>query len=132
MICSIITSCRAEGGSDEASNLITLCSGCYDKVYQRQRDGTYSHNRRTKAAQAGGKRLGNPKGPNAATRARGSAANAAGAREFAERLRPILFELENLSANAAARELARRGYATARGGKWTARSILNLRARIAG
>src|SRR3954468_1254068 len=43
---------------------------------------------------------------------------------------PILLELKDLSANAAARELARRGYATARGGKWTARSILNLRARM--
>ena len=42
-----------------------------------------------------------------ATRARGSAANAANAQAFAERLRPVLVELEGLSAYAAAKELDR-------------------------
>jgi DNA invertase Pin-like site-specific DNA recombinase len=88
------------------------------------------------AAKARGVKLGKPKGhrvpSDAATRARGSAANAAEARAFAERLRPVLTGLDGLSANAAARELERRGYATARGGKWTARSIIEVRARLAG
>jgi DNA invertase Pin-like site-specific DNA recombinase len=35
------------------------------------------------------------------------------------------------SANAAAGALNARGYATARGGKWTARSVLNVEARLA-
>jgi hypothetical protein len=93
---------------------------------------------RTKAALQAAKRrgvkLGNPTGkpPRAtlASRARGSAVNAASAQAFAERLRPVLAELTDLSANAAAAELERRGFATARGGKWTARSVINLRARL--
>ncbi len=93
---------------------------------------------RTKAAlavaKARGKRLGKPKGhkipSDLTTRARGSATNAANAQVFAERLRPVLDELDGLSANAAAQELDRRGYATARGGKWTAHSVINVRARL--
>jgi DNA invertase Pin-like site-specific DNA recombinase len=86
------------------------------------------------AAKARGKRLGQPKGyqipSDHATRAKGSAANAANAKAFAERLRPTLTELEGLSANAAAKELDRRGIVTARGGKWSARSIISVRARL--
>jgi DNA invertase Pin-like site-specific DNA recombinase len=93
---------------------------------------------RTKAALQAAKwrgvKLGNPtrKPPRAtaASRARGSAVNAASAQAFAERLRPVLAELTDLSANAAAAELGRRGFVTARGGKWTARSVINLRARL--
>ena len=83
------------------------------------------------AAKARGKRLGKTKGreisSDLATRARGSAANA---QAFAERLRPVLVELEGLSAYAAAKELDRRGYATARGGKWAARSVIDVRTRL--
>ena len=86
------------------------------------------------AARARGQRLGNPKGhkipSDQATRARGAAASAANAAAFAERLRPVLAELAGLSANAAAAELGRRGIATARGGLWTARSVLNVRSRL--
>ena len=86
------------------------------------------------AAKARGKQLGQPKGhvipSDLATRAKGSAANAANAQSFAERLRPVLAELEDLSANAAAAELSRRGVATARGGKWTASLVLTVRRRL--
>jgi DNA invertase Pin-like site-specific DNA recombinase len=86
------------------------------------------------AAKARGKRLGQPKGhkipSSRATRAKGSAVNVANAQAFAERLRPVLTELEGMSANAAAKELDRRGIVTARGGKWSARSIISVRARL--
>jgi DNA invertase Pin-like site-specific DNA recombinase len=86
------------------------------------------------AAQARGQRLGKPKGyrvKNADVgRVRGTAAAVANADAFAERLRPILAEIAGLSANAAAQELECRGYATARGGKWTAGGVINLRARL--
>jgi hypothetical protein len=65
-------------------------------------------------------------------RARGSKAVMANTQAFAERLRPVLVELASLSANAAAQELDRRGYATPRGGEWTAHSVINVRARLAG
>ena len=81
------------------------------------------------AAKARGKQLGQPKG-HVIPRAKGSAANAANAQSFAERLRPVLAELEDLSANAAAAELSRRGVATARGGKWTASLVLTVRRRL--
>ena len=86
------------------------------------------------AAKARGVKLGNPKGTKVKYAdigsARGSATNAANARDFAERLRPVLDELEGLSARAAAAELDRRGYATARGGKWAARSVIDVRTRL--
>src|SRR3954464_2833821 len=68
------------------------------------------------AAKARGVKLGNPTGlpPKATpeTRAKGSATNAEQAKAFAERLRPILTELEGRSLRTAARELERRGIAT--------------------
>ena len=80
--------------------------------------------------------LGNPKGTKVQCaeigRARGAASVAANAQAFAERLRPVLAELAELSANAAAAELDRRGYATPRGGKWTAHSVIGLRQRLEG
>ena len=86
------------------------------------------------AAKARGVRLGNPKGTKVKRasigRARGAATVVASAQAFAERLRPVLAELAELSANSAAAELDRRGFATARGGKWTARSIINIRQRL--
>jgi DNA invertase Pin-like site-specific DNA recombinase len=93
---------------------------------------------RTKAAlqavKARGKRLGQPKGhkipSSKATRAKGSAANVAAAQAFAERLRSVFAELEGLSAHAAAKELGRRGIVTARGGRWSARSIISVRDRL--
>jgi DNA invertase Pin-like site-specific DNA recombinase len=86
------------------------------------------------AAKARGVRLRNPKGTKvknyAVSCARGVEAITANAQAFAERLRPVLVELDGLSANAAAQELDRRGHATARGGKWTAGAVINARARL--
>jgi DNA invertase Pin-like site-specific DNA recombinase len=78
--------------------------------------------RRTKdalaAAKARGVQLGNPNLP---------AANRAAAQERAEALRPVLTELRDLSANAAAIELDRRGVPTPAGGRWYARTVLRMR-----
>jgi DNA invertase Pin-like site-specific DNA recombinase len=86
------------------------------------------------AAKARGIKLGNPtrRPPKATpeTRAKGSAANAEQARAFAERLRPLLTELDGLSLRSVARELERRGIATARGGKWTAGLVSAARKRL--
>jgi hypothetical protein len=49
---------------------------------------------------------------------------------FAERMRGVFDELADLSASAAARELERRGYATPRGGKWSAIHVIRIRARL--
>ncbi len=55
---------------------------------------------------------------------------AAEATERAERLRPILTELADLSANRAAAELNRRKVATPAGGQWFATQVVRLRQRL--
>jgi DNA invertase Pin-like site-specific DNA recombinase len=86
------------------------------------------------AAKARGVKLGNPKGTKVQGaeigRIRGTAATAAKAKIFAERMRPVFSELAGLSASAAARELESRGYATARGGKWSPLLVIRTRARL--
>jgi DNA invertase Pin-like site-specific DNA recombinase len=86
------------------------------------------------AAKARGIKLGNPTGkPPKATpesRARGAEATSKLAKDFAERLRPLLAGLADQSANAAAKELDRRGIATAMGGKRSAGKVISVRARL--
>jgi DNA invertase Pin-like site-specific DNA recombinase len=86
------------------------------------------------AAKARGTKLGKPKGTpvprSDVGRINGSKANAANAEAFAERLRPILDQFSGKSANAAALELNRRGYATARGGQWSATQVIAIRKRL--
>ena len=87
-----------------------------------------------RAAKARGQRLGRPAGSIVPRRDEGSKAGGAAmqvkADMFAADLRPVLDELTDLSANAAAAELTRRGYPTPRGGKWTAGKVINVRARL--
>ena len=87
------------------------------------------------AAKARGKKLGKPKGykirgATRATRVRGAQTNTNNANTFAERLRSVFEELNELSANQAAAELDRRGIVTPRGGRWAARSVIALRTRL--
>ena len=86
------------------------------------------------AAKARGTKLGKPKGTavprSEVGRAHSRRTNMANAEAFAERVRPVLAELSGLSARAAARELDRRGYATARGGKWSATLVARTRNRV--
>jgi HNH endonuclease len=49
---------KAEGGSDDNSNLITLCAACHDKLHRRQSDGTYDHRARTIAGRMAAKDIG--------------------------------------------------------------------------
>ena len=90
-----------EAGGDDERNLITLCGSCHAKLDERQ-----------------------------ANNSRGAATRAKRARAFAERLRPVLAPLADLSANAAAQELARRGVATARGGCSSAGAVIAVRKRL--
>jgi hypothetical protein len=94
---------RGEAGSDDQRNLITLCGSCQAKLRERQ-----------------------------ANSALGAAAAAERARAFAESLRPTLVPLAGLSANAAAKELTRRGFTTARGGCWSAGAVIAIRKRLEG
>jgi DNA invertase Pin-like site-specific DNA recombinase len=94
---------------------------------------------RTKAAlavrKAQGVRLGRPKGTQFATEAGRSKAIAirqAKADAHAQRVARVLHELAQegmVSANAAAKALNERGVKTARGGRWHARSVIEVRAR---
>jgi DNA invertase Pin-like site-specific DNA recombinase len=84
------------------------------------------------AAKARGVRLGNPRPLPFAdeVRQQGPEALRRQATERAEHLSEILSEYTGQSANATARALNEEGIPTARGGKWTARSVINVRARL--
>ena len=87
------------------------------------------------AAKARAVKLGNPHGPpqpfTAETRRLGAEALRRNADARAEQLGDVLSEFDGRSANATAKLLNKRGIPTARGGKWTARSIIDVRARLA-
>ena len=91
------------------------------------------------AAKARGVKLGGPLGAaplraaaTPETRAKGAASTAKRAEAFVERLAPVLAPLAHLSANAAAKELADRGIATANGGVWSAGKVIAIRKRLSG
>ena len=113
---------RPEGGSNDPSNLITLCTGCHFKLHARQMNGTYNASRRTKAglaaAKARGKKLGTF-GKKLAKR------NATAARARDKTLRPVLKELAHLSSRAAAAEVERRSL-----GKVSHKTIARARVRL--
>ena len=85
-------------------------------------------------------KLGNPRPETAVFHDRSLAVAAAAksgetrgvaADEFARLIQPLLEgALAGKSANAIASVLNERGVMTARGGKWTARSVINIRARL--
>ena len=86
------------------------------------------------AAKARGVRLGNPSRlPPRVTqeqRQKGADAKAKLSQDFAERLRPVLSQLSQLSANAAAKELELRGVSTIQGGVWSAGKVIAICKRL--
>jgi DNA invertase Pin-like site-specific DNA recombinase len=114
-----------------------LTVGIMALVAEQEREAISS---RTKAAlaaaKARGTNLGKPKGTKVqgaeVGAARGLVVITANAEAFARRMGPVLDELSGLSARAAAQELERRGYATARGGKWSANLVIRTRKRLEG
>ena len=85
------------------------------------------------AAKARGVKLGNPHGPKPFTaemRQQGAEAQRQQANARAQQLSEILAEFAGESANATAKALNERGLPSARGGKWTARSVINVCARL--
>jgi len=88
------------------------------------------------AAKARGVKLGNPHGPKpftAEVRQQGIEAQRQRANERARQLSHVLDEIARegvTSANGIANVLNERGIPTARGGKWTAHSVINVRARL--
>jgi hypothetical protein len=53
------------------------------------------------------------------------------AQEFAEKLRPVMAELANLSTHKVVAELNRRGIKSAQGGEWHPQTVVRLRQRLA-
>jgi hypothetical protein len=114
---------RSKGGSDDEANLITLCTGCHDKLQV----GAYDHSQRTAAGLAAAKARGVELGSYGKVLA---AKQAAAAAERAETLRPILAELAGMSANAITAVLNERGVPTPRGGRWHAMSVIRVQRRL--
>ena len=88
------------------------------------------------AAKARGVKLGSPNGPpkpfDAAARRQATAALRRYADARAAQFARILSEFDGQSANATAAALNARGLPSARGGRWTARAVINARARLKG
>src|ERR1700722_14763188 len=85
------------------------------------------------AAKARGVKLGNPHGPKPFTaeiQRQGVAALRERADARAQQFGDIFAEYTGVSANAVAKALNERGLPPGRGGKWTARSVINVRARL--
>jgi DNA invertase Pin-like site-specific DNA recombinase len=85
------------------------------------------------AAKARGVKLGNPHGPKPFTaeiQQQGVAAVRQRADARAQQFGDIFTEYSGESANAVAKALNERGLPSARGGKWTARSVINIRKRL--
>jgi DNA invertase Pin-like site-specific DNA recombinase len=120
-------------------NANRMTVGIMAMVAEQEREALSQRTRDALAAKkAQGVKLGNPetltfnnrKTAKAAAKKAGAAVRKQ-ADEFAALILPLLDgELAGLSANATAAELNRRGVQTARGGSWTARSVLNLKARM--
>jgi DNA invertase Pin-like site-specific DNA recombinase len=85
------------------------------------------------AAKARGVKLGNPRPKPllAAIQLQGIETVRRQANERAQRLGAILSEYAGQSANGTAAALNERGIPTARGGKWTAHTVINMRSRLA-
>jgi len=122
-------------------NANRMTVGIMAMVAEQEREALSQRTRDALAVKkAQGIKLGNPR-PETLTfnnrKTAKAAAKKAGAAvrkqadEFAALILPLLDgELAGLSANATAAELSRRGVQSARGGSWTARSVLNLKTRM--
>src|SRR5262245_44493074 len=95
------------------------------KISQRTKDALA-------AAKARGVKFGNPRPRPLAdeVRLQGIKAVRQNADARAQQLSEILAEFDDQSANATAKALNDRGLPTARGGKWTAGSVINVRTRL--
>ena len=105
----------------------------YAAVAEQERTKISERKGSTCGRQARGVKLGNPHGPKpftAEARQQGVEAQRQQADARAQQLSEILSEFAGQSANAIAKALNDRGLPSARGGKWTARSIINIRARL--
>ena len=112
-----------------------LTVGIMALIAEQEREATSARTKAAlQAAKERGTKLGNPNGA-AHLAGRGNveaqAAVQTQADSFAARVQPIIAEIENQTpaANAVAREMNARGIPTARGGQWTAKAVLNVKAR---
>ena len=103
---------RSLGGSDDETNLVTLCQECHAIYHNTSfRDHAYLTREGLKRAKASGKKLGSPL----------NAKRSEQAKAFSEQLLPTIDECIQAgfrSANAIANELNRRGVKSPTGGKF--------------
>ena len=124
---------RSLGGSDDETNLITLCGECHAKAHGIRANWHTSTLTRAglKRAKARGVELGNRVNLGEA-RAKGCAVIRAKADQDAARLADVLIPMR--AAGASLRAMASRlealGIPTARGGQWQARQVARILDRL--
>ena len=117
---------RAEHGSDDETNLITLCHPCHAKLHERRLNGVYNASQRTKAGLEAAKRRGVVLG---SSRVAADANKAAAAARDAG-LQPLLIGLASRSYREIAAELTKRGVEAPRGGAWNQVSVMRTLQRL--
>jgi hypothetical protein len=130
---------RSKGGSDEDSNLITLCHACHGRAHGFERQNIAALTKAAlAAAKARGVKLGGDPKNLEGVRALGTVASAkvrgAKANMRAQDVAPIIRELQSAGASLRriADELTARGIPTAQGGEtWTATGVKRVVERAA-
>jgi hypothetical protein len=121
---------KSEGGSDDETNLLTLCYSCHGVIHGIFRKNIKDLTKKgLKKAKESGKRLGNPN-PRKGSEA-GIQVIKQNATYFAEKIKPeieqIIFIQKKLSLREIATELINRQVKTPRGGtKWSGSQVSNL------
>lgn len=132
---------KSLGGSDDDTNLITLCRECHGIIHGSEWENQHSNltKQGLERAKARGVRLGACPGTTRlvahSTAAAGKSVEVrkAKADEFAAAMAPIFNQLRNegfTSNTGLADELNRRGIKTARGGSWHATAITRILSRL--
>lgn len=121
---------KSEGGSDDETNLLTLCFSCHGSIHGMFRKNIKELTRKgLERAKASGKKLGSPNPRKGG--AVGALVVKKNAYEYAENLRNVIEEIISIEKKVSLREIAselmRRQIRTPRGGEvWLASQVSNL------
>jgi hypothetical protein len=124
---------KSRGGSNDETNLITLCGECHAKIHGNRSKWNTSELTKSalKAKKESGATLGNRTNLNDA-QSKGRGVQVDNANAYAANLKDLLtgYQSQGKSLHEMARRLNQIGVKTARGGEWYAKSVSNVISRL--